>query len=316
MLRHPTCGRGCRFQPSGSVMTEALLPKPRRAAPLSHGYVAAWMALAGLSLGYMALVATQPELVGEFTSSIRLFETASDPGAEARVQAEVRSLKLALAQAQSDIAKVKTELQGETEKAAALTSRLAAVEQQNTAKPSEMAAAAPAAEPAAPAAAAAAPEAQAPAKPEVKRIAVVPKATAPSAEAADARASAKTSASDLAEAMAAPSKGLETGSISAPASFGPAVVKPAPVEKPVGLKLANSTSVDALRLTWGLITERHGDALKSLQPRYTSGGSAAAPSYDLLAGPVKNAAEAKRLCRALAAKGVACSVGSFDGNAL
>ena len=107
-------------------MTETALPKPRRAAPLSNGYVATWIALAGLSLGYMALVATQPELVGEYSASIRLFETAPDAGAEARVQAEVKSLKLALAQAQSDIAKVKTELQGETEKAAALTTRLTA----------------------------------------------------------------------------------------------------------------------------------------------------------------------------------------------
>lgn len=301
-------------------MTETAMPKPRREARLSTGYVATWMALAGLSLGYMALVATQPELIGEYTSSIRLFETAADPAADARVQAEMKSLRLSLAQAQLDIAKVKTELQGETEKAAALTTRLTAMEQQAAAKPAE-AAPAPTAE-----AAAAAPARQAeaaPQQPEVKRIAVVPQQVA--AETASAKANTKPGAAELTATNTAGSstadlsdthKGIETGSITAPTSFGPAIVKPAPAQKPVGLKLANSTSVDALRLTWGLITERNGNALRSLKPRYTSGGNPAAPSYDLIAGPVKNALEAKRLCKVLAANGVSCSVGNFDGNAL
>lgn len=301
-------------------MTETAMPKPRREARLSMGYVATWMALASLSLGYMALVATQPELVGEYTSQIRLFETAADPAADARVQAEMKSLRMTLAQAQLDIAKVKTELQSETEKATALTARLAAMEQQAAARPAE----------AAPAQAAAPAPAQqaeaAPQQPEVKRIAVVPQPVA--AETANIKADVKAHASQMAATMASASidsqsgakaaaqKGIETGSITAPAAFGPAVVKAAPVVKPAGLKLANSTSVDALRLTWGLINERHGDALKSLKPRYTSGGNPAAPSYDLIAGPVKNAVEAKRLCKVLAAKGISCSVGNFDGNAL
>ncbi len=311
-------------------MTETAMPKPRREARLSTGYVATWMALAGLSLGYMALVATQPELVGEYTAQIRLFETAADPAADARVQAEMKSLRMTLAQAQLDIAKVKTELQSETEKATALSARLATMEQQAAAKPAEAppAQTAQAAAPA-PVAQASAPAQQAeaaPQQPEVKRIAVVPQPAA--AETASVKPDVKAHASQMAATMAsatsdaqsgakaAAQKGIETGSITAPAAFGPAVVKPAPVVKPVGLKLANSTSVDALRLTWGLINERHGDSIKSLKPRYTSGGNPAAPSYDLIAGPVKNAVEAKRLCKVLATKGISCSVGNFDGNAL
>ena len=136
-----------------------------------------------------------------------------------------------------------------------------------------------------------------------------------------------TAASDLADTMASapPTRStkaaapIETGSISAPApvAFGRAVVKPAPqADKQVGLKIANSTSVDALRLTWGLLNERHGEALKRLHPRYVNGGSMASPSYDLVAGPVKNAAEARRMCKALASRGISCSVGSYEGNAL
>jgi hypothetical protein len=38
--------------------------------------------------------------------------------------------------------------------------------------------------------------------------------------------------------------------------------------------------------------------------------------YELVAGPVKSAADAKRLCKELAAKAITCKVGDFAGEAL
>ena len=99
-------------------------------------------------------------------------------------------------------------------------------------------------------------------------------------------------------------------------TFGPAVVKPTP--DPVGLKISNSPSLDALRLSWNLLADRHSAQLRNLEARYLirapEGDKDA--SFDLIAGPIKTQAEAKRLCKALAAKNIPCQVGTFGGNQL
>jgi hypothetical protein len=86
----------------------------------------------------------------------------------------------------------------------------------------------------------------------------------------------------------------------------------------VGVRLGTGPSVDALRMTWGLVNEKGRTTLDRLQPRYmastqpTAGGTA----YDLVAGPLPNAAEAQRVCEQLRAQKLNCSVGAFGGNAL
>lgn len=99
-----------------------------------------------------------------------------------------------------------------------------------------------------------------------------------------------------------------------PISFGSAIVTRA-TASPVGIRLTAGPSVDALRLSWGLMSERHGVELGNLEPRYVLGGPPSAP-YALVAGPVKSSAEAKVLCDSLIRKGIPCSVDSFLGNAL
>lgn len=99
----------------------------------------------------------------------------------------------------------------------------------------------------------------------------------------------------------------------APISFGAAVVTPAP--RPVGVQIANGQSVDALRLSWTMLTEQN-DSLRSLQPRYTNRAGADGESFDLVAGPIKTTAQAKRVCRSLEARGVGCRIANFEGNAL
>jgi hypothetical protein len=69
-------------------------------------------------------------------------------------------------------------------------------------------------------------------------------------------------------------------------------------------------------LSWSLLADRHGEALKNLEARYVAHGDVANPTYDLIAGPIKSKAEAQRVCKALAAKGVPCKIGDFLGEAL
>lgn len=109
---------------------------------------------------------------------------------------------------------------------------------------------------------------------------------------------------------------IVTGSIARPAvpSFGaPVVTRNAP--ETVGVRLSSGPSVDALRLAWSLLTERHAADLAALEPRYVAGGSAAAP-FELMAGPLPSPAAAAALCDRLAAQGIVCNVGAFTGNAL
>lgn len=325
-------------------MSDMAASRPRRESPASTGYVLAWIAGAAAALGYLALVSTKPEIAAQYTPSIRGLDVeAGATASEPETPGDAQVLRQSLAQAQLDAARARSELKMESEHSATLAAKVAALEGHATAstaasEPASPGGAAATAADKAPGDAKAAPTVQAvtapatvdataqaePPKPEIRRIAVVttPIEVEPAAPKSTPK-SAHVAASDLAEAMTSPAAAkptsIETGSIAAPApvSFGRAVVKPAPPAKPVGLKIANSTSVDALRLTWGLLNERHGDTLKRLHPRYISGGgSAGAPRYDLIAGPLKNAAEARRMCKVLASKGISCSVGNFEGNAL
>lgn len=126
----------------------------------------------------------------------------------------------------------------------------------------------------------------------------------------------------------APANAIETGSVAAGAA---ATAKPetkstaesirfgAPVvtrsANPVGIRLTAGPSVDALRLSWLMMSERYGADLGGLQPRYVVGNTPAAP-YALIAGPFANNDEAQRTCGSLIAKGIPCSVDSYAGNAL
>lgn len=112
---------------------------------------------------------------------------------------------------------------------------------------------------------------------------------------------------------------LETGSLP-PAeppmiTFGPPTVTPA--NEAVAIHLDAAPSLEALRLRWDVLHERHRSALKDLQPRYLISGTAESPSYLLMAGPIASSDEAGRICALLRARRVACSVGGpFVGQAL
>ena len=102
---------------------------------------------------------------------------------------------------------------------------------------------------------------------------------------------------------------IETGSIEQKKAAAPA--KPAPV----GVLLATGPSVDALRLSWSIINDRHGAAVKELHPRYVVSGKADERTYGLVAGPLETVADAKAMCKTMTENGVACEVSQYRGNA-
>lgn len=110
-------------------------------------------------------------------------------------------------------------------------------------------------------------------------------------------------------AAAAPSKTIETGSIEPPKAAAPA--KPAPV----GVLLATGPSLDSLRLSWQILNDRHGAAMKSLQPRYVVSGKPDERTYGLVAGPLDTVADAKSVCKTMTDNGIACEVSQYRGNA-
>lgn len=311
-----------------------LAVEPRVARPASIAmpkpYILGWIGLAFVSLAYLAALSVRPDLVAEYLPLVADSSRAGTPDAV--------TLRQTIAELRNEIAGLKAEVLEHQERNAELMARLASLEPKAAER--QVAEAKPA-EPVPPSAATAlarkfadprgpeagkAPDAKAAeVKPiEPKRVAVV---TPPAAKTPPHAAEKAATPVAIPPAAAAPDaftplerqvmEGIETGSIApdksgAPVAFGPAVVTPAP--KPIGIQIASGSSVEALRLSWSLLSDHHADSLKNLQPRVI--GGAEGTGYDLVAGPLKSQAEAKKVCKALQSKNITCRIGSFEGDAL
>jgi hypothetical protein len=310
--------------------------QPLRKSPIFTPYVVIWTMFGVLSLGYLSILSLAPEWLDDLRPASSMTDPQSNRGqrAAARLAADVGSLRDSVAQIQLDLAKVRTEVAGQSERNSSHAAQIAALEQKlNSATGATTAASAPSADPAV--ASAIIPESIATgeiltsnevmagstsaAQPVPPQTASAPAETAPKTPPLTTQGSAQLPTVINGDMLLAVP--LETGSV-APAgqakadviSFGPAIVKPAP--KVLGLRISSGASIDSLRLSWSLLSDRHADTLKTMQPRYTASGDAANPNYDLVAGPVKSKAEALKLCKALAAKNVPCKIGEFTGEAL
>jgi hypothetical protein len=274
-----------------------------------------WAMVGIVALTYLVVLVARPELVTFGPGDTPNAPPESNEGqrAMARSLAELQSMRGALTQAQLDIAKLKAELDNQDGQGKRLAERLTAVEirlaaaseaaasRVSEAKPAPIAEREPEPHQATPAAVTAAQGERS-----AKSTAPTPAATAPK----------------LLNGSAKPNGAIETASVEAPArtatadaaAFGNVVVSPS---KPaIGLKISSGPSVDALRLSWSLLAERHGDALKDLAPRYQEGTANPDAPFDLLAGPVATAADARRICKTLQKRGIPCDIGPYSGNAL
>jgi hypothetical protein len=318
-----------------------------RAERLPRAYLAAWLALAGLSAAYTASVALWPAAMPTSTPAVALAPAASLPAdVGARVgasglqiaapspaleAAEERAVKLraALEDFQRDLAGLRMDFDREGVDRGVLA-RLVALEErlsvetgyavQRTFAPSALV-------PTVPPRVAVAPEPRDPlvrgaigfdGKP-LETGAIESGSVRPAAPRAGAGGGAGAGVGGAAIG------GFETTVVpggAAPTTAGapPAIVVPAPATPPrqFAVTIGAGGSRESLRLAWSVLAEQHADALAGLEARSQivpppAGGAA---SFELLVGPFRSVADARKACRAIEPRGTPCKVGSFAGDAL
>ncbi len=101
-------------------------------------------------------------------------------------------------------------------------------------------------------------------------------------------------------------------------TFGAPQVKPAAevAEGPRGIQIATGPSVDALRISWMLLADRHKEILRNYEPRFVPSTSGSGPAFRLIAGPIESSTVANRVCGELRARRVTCGVSAFGGEPL
>ncbi len=313
---------------------EPMLPHPAPAQRSRAIYV--WAPLAMVAAGYLGLAATRPDLIA-----------GAGIGSNQDTRAEMAEIKSSVGRLESELAGVKSDLATTRTETRVFGEKLATLSDQS----SKVAAAAPPTaapgEPLPPAELRLQPvPVGAPINTAASNAARgVPGAEVPSGfkiiSAPEPSKTATTSpemkvitAPPPAEPKLKTAKPIETGSVNpteaqpvidpaAPPSAAAqplaaiAAVPPKAPAKPVGIQIATGPSLDALRLSWTLLSETHAQDLKNLEPRYSTGVNADGLTYNLMAGPVKTAAEAKKMCKQLAAKAIPCKVmGEFSGEGL
>ena len=283
-------------------------------------YITGCFLLSGLAVSYLTLLLVQPDWAPKLSSFTMTAENSQKGRAVGQLSAELESLRRTVADLQRDLAYVKSNLAAHQERETAEQARLAT---------DDSAALRP-------------PVLTGPAGP-------VPGMTITTLNANSARTTPErepAGAPDdrgqkpkLPAVAPKPSDGIETGSLPAAApkiAFGPAKITsaapgpataaaaapsppPAPVPSgPVGLVLERAPSLDSLRLKWTFLSERHGSLLRDLEARYNwSVAGQDGRTYQLIAGPIPTADEARRICALLRVQKVPCGVSSaFKGDVL
>lgn len=280
------------------------VPRARKRAGFSLGS-ALWGTAAAAAIAYLSLVLLRPDLLARIETAVPAV-------------AEIETLRGEVDGLRRDVADVRSLMTDAASQQKLIFERLSAL-------------GAPVAQPV--------PASDTTAPPPALRLDSAP-VNGPLSPRADAGASSTSvppspsAAKSIAEAKVLNAKpAMETGSVKpAPAPAVAPAASPAaapaeappfaapvvtPAAKPVGVQIASGSSIDSLRLSWNLLSETHADKLKNLEPRYSLSVDNGAVIYNLLAGPVKTTADARKMCKALAAKAVPCKVvNEFGGAAL
>jgi hypothetical protein len=243
-------------------------------------YVLLYLLAAGMALAYLTFLGARPDLVALWRdkpneAQVAIAETQRTVE---RAIADIDPLKQGLGEMKMDVANVKAGMQEAMERDRVLLEKVETLERASHA-PDKVAAA-----PAQPAAA-------------KKQVAA---AKAPEAASVVTTTAAR---------KPAPSTAIETGSIEQKKAAAP------PKPAPVGVLLATGPSLDALRLSWTILNDRHAAAVKSLQPRYVVSGKADERTYGLVAGPLETVSAAKAVCKTMTDSGIPCEVSQYRGNA-
>jgi hypothetical protein len=266
-------------------------------------YLFMWALLAAGGLGYLVTLSWQGDPPSAIPAAPQVAEL--DPGSRAALKAltEVKAVRRSVEDVQKEVNQLKDSTERQEAQDKGTQSRLTALEERVTSLSAQAAAPAPVvkqktAEKAAKASDEKLHKTGEPRSP-TRIISVV--------EATKAQVVQK---SDMGGAV------LETGSIpkSQPLiTFGEPVVMP--VREIFGVQLAAAPSLEALRLSWSLLIERHGVELAALQPRYVA-PRAEGGSFRLVAGPLTSVAEAERICSELQSQRTTCATTDYVGQPL
>jgi sporulation related protein len=280
-------------------------------------YLLAWGLLAAGALTYLGSLAWQPELITATKSQPQqVAEHDSSLRAATKALAQIGTVQRSVGEMQKDLGQLKETVDQHAAQGKLVQSRLAALEERVTVTEVPVARSAP------------------PAKQKVaeKHLKAADK---PQVRTAEPRQPTRMISTTIeAPALAAPSEvtpaPIETGSIAqAPIVFGDAVVTTtSPVvttatgavaatspSSPFAVQLAAGPSLDALRLSWGVLVERHGAALASLQPRFVAPRNGGGP-YRLIAGPLPTKADADKVCTEMGVGRNGCFSTTFIGEPL
>lgn len=292
--------------PLTATRTAAIVPTPRSGGRI---YALAWIAAGLLSAGYVATIIRQPEAVTDLVlrpdtpagNVNRLAQNA------ARTEADVQVLKQAVTSLQGGLIDVKTRADAADQRERQIVERIGSMETR-VEQFAVSSIATPAPQPARQAAAVPLPAAPAVvAAPQAKQVVQAPKTAA--APTIINQKQVKTI-----ETASLPPAGSGQRELAdqrqAPATANAAA---ALADSSHGVIVASGPSVDALRLSWSLLSDRHKAALGRMEPRVvTTDGS----TYQLVAGPLPTDAEAAKVCATLKARGIACRPSEFKGDAL
>jgi hypothetical protein len=278
------------------MAAQSIPPAPAPTARYVRVYLLTWGLLAVGGLGYLASLAWQPELFAQLGFA-EPAETDSPLRLANRALTEVGLVRDALGEVQRDVGQVREAIAERGAQDKLVDARITALEERVASTP-----------------AAATPEAQ-PAE-KVAEKAKPDKPDKPSKPAATAAAAHTTPRQGMLPRQGPP-PGIETGSIGSEPTFafGEPVVTPA---KPAayGVQLAAGPSLDAIRLSWNMLRERHATELAALQPHVVAPRANGTGSYRLVAGPLPTKADADKLCTALGVGRQGCFATTFVGQPL
>jgi cell division septation protein DedD len=258
-----------------------------------------WLVIGGLATAYLAVLGVRPDVLASGRPSLPDLREQIDGARRemSRAFADLDPMRRTMGEIKMDVANLKEATQAGERRDEMIIERVTALEtaQQN---------------------ARSAPTAQTGSSTSSKATAATP-ATPPTPTQNPRKASGASNSAPGSEpapkvSAATPAKktegSIETGSIEEKKAKAPS--------KPVGILIATGPSLDALRLNWSILIDRHSDAVGSLSPRYVTDGPADKRTYTLVLGPVPSAGEAKNLCKTLIERGMTCEVSVYRGNAL
>lgn len=262
-------------------------------------YVAVWVVLSSMALTYLAMLSVRPDLADGLNQNLAALvgveakpADAGEAGGE-KALAEIAALREELDKVQRDIGAMRSQVASREDRDQAIASRLAAIEAQKVTEQSSPLATA----------------------------SVGRGSEAPSRSADEAAPSRIAVEGPLSEPAPRQARGKERERDGERVAFGPVQVKPAapPAAEPAsprGIQIATGPSVDALRISWMLLAERHKEILRRYEPRFVPSTAGSGPAYRLIAGPIANTAAANKVCGELRARRVTCGVSAFGGEPL